>query len=103
MSWKSVELQVALPRTQDAGKLQELQTKHHQRFQESLAENQIKQAEIKMRQVNDLKESNQAEINDDDSDERKHSQNQQNKEGKKEKQEDTIDHPYLGNMIDYSG
>ncbi|MFA1820649.1 hypothetical protein ACDX78_10770 [Virgibacillus oceani] len=40
LGWKSIKMQVAFPRTQDAGKLQEQIGKQHQHFQESFTANQ---------------------------------------------------------------
>lgn len=104
MSWKSIELQVALPRTQDAGQLQEQLSRNNQRFQESLAANQLKQADIKRQQVNDLKESNKAEIKEEDQEEDQSSKSDQhNQKNSKEKTKKTVRHPYLGSNIDFSG
>gem|GEM_PF-3942154 len=54
MSWKAVDMQVALPRTQDARQLQEQRSKQHQRFQESLAHTQLKQEVINRKPVNSM-------------------------------------------------
>lgn len=54
MSWKAVDMQVALPRTQDASQLQEQRSKQHQRFQESLAHTQLKQEVINRKPVNSM-------------------------------------------------
>jgi len=104
LSWKSVELQVALPRTQDAGKLQEQLSRQNQRYQESLAANQLKQAEIKKQQVNDLKESNKAEIKDEHREEKDEpSEHNQNQKNENQKSKEALNHPFLGSKIDYSG
>jgi len=54
VSWKAVDMQVALPRTQDASQLQEQRSKQHQRFQESLAHTQLKQEVINRKPVNSM-------------------------------------------------
>jgi len=54
VSWKAVDMQVALPRTQDARQLQEQRSKQHQRFQESLAHTQLKQEVINRKPVNSM-------------------------------------------------
>ena len=41
MGLKSIELQVALPRSQDAGKMQEQMMRQGQQFQETLTEQQL--------------------------------------------------------------
>lgn len=43
LSLKSIELQVALPHSQDAGKIQDQMSKEGQRFQESLTQSQIQE------------------------------------------------------------
>jgi len=96
LSWKSIEMQVALPRTQDAGKLQEQACKQHQHFQASLAMNQLKQEERKRKKVNDCesidllknKKEGTAAIS--------------HHEGKKKAQH-KAEHPYLGTNIDFNG
>jgi len=99
LSWKSIEMQVALPRTQDAGKLQEQMGKQHQHFQESLAANQLKQEERKRKKVNDYesihllkdkKGDNTSVLRDE---EKKKDSGSQNK----------AEHPYLGLKIDFNG
>ena len=102
LSWKSIELQVAIPRTQDAGRLQE-NDKSHQRFQESLAMTQMKQEELKKRQVNHLKESTQSNIRDENLNEKDHPHHKQEPKKEIEKNDETIVHPYLGRKIDYTG
>lgn len=47
MSWKSIEMQIALPRTQDAGKIQEQMEQRGKLVQESLAINQTTTEELK--------------------------------------------------------
>lgn len=104
MSWKSVELQVALPRAQDAGKQQEQMSKQNQRFQESLAQNQVKMEERKRTQVNKFDALTKSAIQDEA--EKENSQSSaddgQNDSNDTEKEE-TSTHPYLGSQIDYKG
>ncbi|MEN2464547.1 hypothetical protein [Ornithinibacillus sp. JPR2-1] len=98
MSWKSVEMQVALPRTQDAGKLQEQMLKSNQHFQEALAQSQVKQDNQKRKKVQEF----------DDIQFQKDGQKgspipgdkkQHNQEDNTE-QDPTFKHPYLGNNFD---
>ncbi|MGY0691585.1 hypothetical protein ACW2QC_02185 [Virgibacillus sp. FSP13] len=99
MGWKSIEMQVALPRTQDAGKLQDQMTRQNQHSQESLVANQLKQDEQKRKRVNEFAETDKVKVKKDHSNQT--SQDQQQEEQKQEDQ--FVDHPYLGNKIDFSG
>ncbi|WP_096269864.1 hypothetical protein [Paucisalibacillus globulus] len=95
MSWKSVEMQVALPRTMDAGKLQEQSLKQNQHFQEALAQTQLIQENIKRKRVQD---SDEVML-------QKDSQNQKNEEKYLQKKQtseavENINHPFLGNNFD---
>ncbi|WP_106497600.1 hypothetical protein [Lentibacillus sp. Marseille-P4043] len=101
MGWKSIEMQVALPRTQDAGKLQDQMTRQNQHSQESLIANQLKQDEQKRKRVNEFAETDKVKVKKDQDHSNQTSQDQQQEEQKQEDQ--FIDHPYLGNKIDFSG
>ncbi|WP_042144786.1 hypothetical protein [Paucisalibacillus sp. EB02] len=96
MSWKSVEMQVALPRTLDAGKLQDQGLKQNQHFQEALAQNQLIQENMKRKKVQEF----------DDVHLQKDNQNQSfNKEKNSPKKQtneipETMNHPFLGNNFD---
>lgn len=108
MSWKSVELQVALPRAQDAGKQQEQMSKQNQRFQESLAQSQLKADQRKRTRVNEFDELTKTAIRDEENERRKHNNLSGDKEQTDSDQEsadntEAIKHPYLGSNIDYSG
>ncbi|GEL75851.1 hypothetical protein [Tenuibacillus multivorans] len=102
MSWKAVELQVALPRTQDASQLQDQMNQRGQLTQEQLAQSQIKQAELKRKRVLETKNKDKIR-HDEDSD---HGSNQESFTSNKKNQpedEPSEKHPYLGKIIDYSG
>lgn len=101
MSLKSIDLQVALPRTQDAGQLQEQMSKQHQRFQESLVHQQIKQDLLKRRQVNQYERTEGLKVSDEEEPSSKNP-HQDEEEENKEKESKQIKHPYLGQKIDYS-
>lgn len=102
MGWKNIEMQIAIPRTQDAGRLQELQTKNQQRFQENLQMHQLKQEELKRQQVQDLKETTQEKIRKDIEKERQNAEQQAKKDQKRnrKKTKQKFSHPYLGRFID---
>jgi len=105
VSWKSVELQVALPRTQDAGQLQEQMSKQNQRFQETLTQHQLREEIIKRRQVREFEETMGKKVMPDEKNEQQqksHDDQDDQKSTKDEKQTPTITHPYLGQHIDFS-
>lgn len=101
MGWKSVEMQVAIPRTQDASNLQDQMSKQHQRFQDSLAQHQLREQLEKRKQVNKYGEP----------DELKNASDQdawESDEFKKIKPlndhevgQEPLDHPYKGKHFDF--
>lgn len=99
LSWKSIEMQVALPRVQDAGKLQEQIGKQNQHFQEALAGSQLKKEELKRQRVNEFEQINHVKIK---KDEKNPNEEQQNEQSSRQPDE-TVDHPYLGKKIDFNG
>lgn len=105
VGWKSIEMQVAIPRTQDAGKLQDQMSKQNQEFQESLAQMQTKQEEKKRNRVNAFDQVNHLNIK---KDPESRKQSSQEKESHQQKdsgsgRDNQANHPYLGNTIDFSG
>ena len=102
VSWKSVELQVALPRVQEAGKEQDLMSKQNQRFQETLTQSQLQEEIQKRTQVNKFDRLQKSKLTDQDENKDNRKENEQQKQ-KKEKVEESINHPYLGSNIDFSG
>lgn len=103
MSWKSIEMQVALPRTQDAGKLQENISKQSQQFQNELTQQQIEKDKLQQQRVNEFENIENLKTNDE--------QEEENASGEKSSQEceenitideQLLEHPYLGSHIDYS-
>ncbi|WP_099158123.1 hypothetical protein [Virgibacillus ndiopensis] len=100
MSWKSIEMQVALPRTKDAGKLQEQMLKQGQHIQESIADSQLKQAEQKRKRVNEFEKINDVIIKRERDNSSQSSKDQQQEN---ESDEEKLEHPYLGKKIDFSG
>ncbi|SHN16494.1 hypothetical protein [Gracilibacillus kekensis] len=101
MSWKAVEMQVALPRTQDAGKIQDQMQQQGRIDQNQLAQKlandelrkrkQVLEQEASEKLKNDKKRSgaNDPETN--------HSME------KTDQQHPQYKHPYLGNRVDFSG
>lgn len=101
MSWKAIDMQIALPRTHDAGRIQEQIQQRGQFIQDMLVTEHIKSEEIKRRAVNELHQkdhlTNQSE--------HKSQTNQQTSQAKHVKEEDLVSqirHPYLGNKIDFN-
>lgn len=99
MSWKAVEMQVGLPRTQDAGKIQEQLQQRGQFMQDMLASAQVQSDEVKRKTVNELEQKKQV-------------KNDKQKQQEEEKQPhshlakthgNTPEHPYLGKKIDING
>lgn len=102
MSWRAVEMQIALPRTQDAGKIQEQIQQRGQFMQDVIANQQLAQDEMKRKTVNDLKQkamlSNKRE--------EKHQTALETENGNtsnKTIESHAIAHPYLGKQIDFNG
>lgn len=103
MSWKSVELQVALPRTQDAGKQQDLMSKQGQRFQETLSQSQLQQEIRKRKQVQKFDKTNKSRVDDESEHSNEEFPKDNNKNADEEDQAKNTEHPYLGSRFDYSG
>ncbi|MFD1850357.1 hypothetical protein [Oceanobacillus bengalensis] len=100
MSLKLVELQVALPRTQDAGKLSEQLQKQNQYHQDLLAAVGLKQEELKRKRISETEELQKMHLkkeNKSDQDDKKEN------ELKSEDNDERLMHPYLGNHIDFNG
>ncbi|WP_405102148.1 hypothetical protein [Oceanobacillus sp. FSL H7-0719] len=97
MSWKSIEMQVALPRTQDAGKIQEQLQKQPEILQSALTQSQLKQEKIKRTRVSESEKSEKLRLKKDKTDS---SSQELEKEIVAEKD---ITHPYLGKSVDFNG
>ena len=105
MSLKTIELQIALPRTQDAGKIQELLQNRGQHLIEHASEQEKKSAKAKNETVYMQEKNSPVDC-------RKHSNSsgQQEKQGQNDESEKNHSafsqaavHPYKGKQIDYSG
>jgi len=103
MSWKAVEMQVALPRTQDASRIQEQLQQRGQFMQNVLANQQLAEDEVKRKTVNDLNQK----ANISNNEEKKHpndsEKSQDNNTTKTEAELQAIKHPFLGKQIDING
>lgn len=101
MSWKAVEMQVALPRTQDAGKIQDQLQQQGRIVQNQLAQSMANEELRKRKQVLEQQASEQLKNN------KKKSDNQFEAASGGKKKENIhphhFRHPYLGNKVDFSG
>jgi hypothetical protein len=102
MSLKAIELQVALPRTQDIGKLQESMQQRGTHVAENLQASILKEDEKLRHQVNDLNQKNKAKLNSDQGSS-KHNSDSNQKKQQDSKNEEVVKHPYKGTNIDFSG
>lgn len=103
MSLKAVELQIAIPKTFDAGKIAD---QHQQNtINQQLHANEALKREIERKQfsVNEAEEMDA--ISEDEDEKRSGSEHAPNKKQKKNKQqlEQKAQHPFKGNFFDFSG
>lgn len=100
LSLKLVELQVAIPRTQDAGKLHEQLMMRGQHMQEHISSETEKMEKRNRQSVNEKNKSENAQLQKDSS-----SNNLKHPQQKTEspEQEEKEQHPYKGNFIDFMG
>lgn len=103
MSLKAIEMQIALPRTHDAGKIQEQIQQRGQHLQEHAVQSVNKEDELKRKTVIKNNQKQEAMLTKDE-----HSSNQQqeqNRQHRQNKNEEPLQqhHPYKGKIIDYSG
>lgn len=94
MGWKSIEMQVALPRTQDAGKIQEQLQKQSEQMQGALTQAQLEQEKLKRTRVNHSEEMEKLKLKKETEESTYELQEFENQE------EDGVIHPYLGNKVD---
>ncbi|MDX8046964.1 hypothetical protein SH601_13300 [Gracilibacillus sp. S3-1-1] len=101
MSWKAVEMQVAIPRTQDAGKIQDHLQQQARMEQNQLAQSILNSEARKRTQVIKQKASEQLKNN------KKKNQTlplQQEKEKLvNDRKQLYIRHPFLGSRVDFNG
>jgi hypothetical protein len=97
MSWKPVELQVALPRTVDHSRLQQIQ-QHQPELQNMMDGEEIQKESLRMQQtVTESSEEVRAELRD-----RQHHGAYDRGRGKRSRQPKAEDapHPYKGHQLD---
>ncbi|WP_035710765.1 hypothetical protein [Salibacterium aidingense] len=103
MSWKAVELQVALPRTQEAGKLQEQLQQRGQAAQDRLAAEQEKNHEKQRTKVTDKQEAEKNKFNNQEGNQEKHTPPFLTSKVKDTEEREAESHPYKGKSIDITG
>ena len=104
MSLKAIELQIALPRTHDAGKIQEQLQNRGQQLIEHAAEQEKKSAETKNKTVHRQEKNNPAEWKNHPDDRQQKNQRQNDEEEKNHSAFSQAKiHPYKGKQIDTMG
>lgn len=102
MSFKSIEMQIAIPRTTDASRMQDQMMKQGQQFQDTLTQKQLREDMIRRQTVNETDEIEKGAIRDED-EANNPDNNEQDEADKHQEKNKSIDHPYLGTKIDFSG
>ncbi|MBX9972433.1 hypothetical protein [Cytobacillus firmus] len=103
MSLKSIELQIALPRTLDAGKIQDQLQQRGQTISGFAAESTRENAEKQRTAVIKHEQKQNVNLGNDDSESQKEAGGHNRKENQKKDSNDKQNHPYKGKVIDYSG
>lgn len=108
MGLRALEMQVAIPRSQDASKMQEQLSRQGQQFQETLTEQRLREEVIKRHQTNRHEGVLKRDVLDDEA-RRRHRKGEALRKKKKKTEMATrpispqMKHPYLGRQIDWSG
>ncbi len=100
MSLKLIELQVAIPRTQDAGKMQEKFQQQSQINQSQATSTEKEKAERNRTSVEKQEHMEKQHFNGRQGD---HSHHHQQKRDKHNQEEEKVKHPYKGRRVDFSG
>lgn len=100
MSLKGVELQIAIPKTFDAGKVAD---QHQQNtINQQLHANEALKREVERQQFSVLESEDLNAISDEEERAKQEQQEQQNKKKQAAKKE-KAQHPFKGNFFDFSG
>ncbi|MEH6990673.1 hypothetical protein [Cytobacillus firmus] len=102
MSLKSIELQIALPRTFEAGKIQDQLQQRGQTISGFAANSTQENAEKQRKTVVKQEHKQNVNLGNDDGERQKEAGEQDRKKDKKDSN-DRQNHPYKGKVIDYSG
>ena len=100
MSLKGVELQIAIPKTFDAGKMLDQAQQQNQVNQMNANEALKKEIERQQKIVNTSEEMDG--INDEEGKQQQYEAEQRKREQQKEAKKNTH-HPFKGNFVDFSG
>ncbi|WP_019242282.1 MULTISPECIES: hypothetical protein [Bacillus] len=109
MSLKAIEMQVALPRTQDAGKMQEQIQQRSQIAHDLAAHEMQKEVEKQEKSVMKYEQKDKLHLKEDEespyegNSQGKDMNGNNHKENKQEEKIVKVVHPYKGNTIDFSG
>ncbi|WP_264737218.1 hypothetical protein [Cytobacillus firmus] len=103
MSLKSIELQIALPRTFDAGKIQDQLQQRGQTISGFAAESTRENAEKQRTAVLKQEQKQNVNLGNNDSESQKEAGGHDRKENQKKDSNDKQNHPYKGKVIDYCG
>lgn len=102
MSLKGIELQIALPKTFEAGKLAEEKQQRIHTMQENANLQTEKQAQKDKETVLET-EKNKLINADDESNKQEHEQEKKQRSKKTKNTNESSQHPYKGSFVDYSG
>ncbi|SET40944.1 hypothetical protein SAMN05421676_104326 [Salinibacillus kushneri] len=103
MSWKAVEMQIALPRTQDAGQIQNQLDQRSANSQHYLAQVKLHEEEQRRKKVNELRQKEQYRLQNGDSSAESAKILMNNQEMVKRLNRQQQKHPFLGNRFDING
>jgi len=102
MSLKSVEMQVAISKSQEASRMQDQMNRQGQQFQATLTEKQLKEEQLKRKQVNKYDNVEKRDVTDENQDKERKKEEQERQRQKEKKQARKLPHPYIGNKIDFT-
>lgn len=102
MELKSVELQVAIPRSQDAGKMQDQLSRQGQQFQDTLAQQKLRKEIMQRQTVNKHEKIRKQEDKEREQNEQHEADEEEEQENIASKKLDEFVHPYLGKQVDFT-
>jgi hypothetical protein len=102
MSLKAIEMQIALPRMQDASKLQEQIQQRGQQQNDVAANSVTKEVEKNRISVNKQEQKEKARLKEQEREKNGHQQGEKNRKMKESQPVKEV-HPYKGNFFDFSG
>ncbi|MCJ8010630.1 hypothetical protein MUG84_02595 [Paenibacillus sp. KQZ6P-2] len=99
---KSVEMQIAIPRTTEAGKVQN--DVHHRTSQDQqfMAGQQLKEDQVHRQRSSGIDETANAAVRDDGKQHSSHHEGSNSKKSKQEPEEHHSEHPFKGHHLDVS-